>query len=365
MAIADGKTDFESEIVNQTLTGAKMHLVLRWFVAPGYEASYSKVFLAITDITDRVIAEKALENSRRDWENIFQAIGHPTIILDPQHRVIAANRVTVEKTGLSHRELMHKRCYEVFHGTSHPPGSCPMEQMMKSGQPQTLEMELEVLGATYLVTCTPIADEAGRLDKIIHIATDITDRKQAEEALRRSEQKYRSLYDNMRDGFTVVNLDGEIIEFNTAFEKLLGYRSKEIYHLTNQDITPQKWHPIETEIIKEQVMARGYSDPYEKEYKRKNGSILPVELRTYLVRDENDRPAGMWAFIRDISNWKRWEAALQESESKFRSFFDLSPQAAARVHYETEQIVDVNQKFCELFKIPMEEILSHTMEELE
>lgn len=146
VAMADGKTDFESEIVNQTLTGAKMHLVLRWFVAPGHEASYSKVFLALTDITDRVIAEKALENSRRDWENIFQAIGHPTIILDPQHRVIAANRVTVEKTGLSPRELMHKRCYEVFHGTSHPPGSCPMEQMMKSGQPQTLEMELEALG---------------------------------------------------------------------------------------------------------------------------------------------------------------------------------------------------------------------------
>jgi PAS domain-containing protein len=102
-----------------------MHLVLRWFVAPGHVASYSKVFLALTDITDRVIAEKALENSRRDWENIFQAIGHPTIILDPQHRVIAANRVTVEKTGISPRELMHKRCYEVFHGTSHPPGVMP------------------------------------------------------------------------------------------------------------------------------------------------------------------------------------------------------------------------------------------------
>jgi len=114
--------------------------------------------------------------------------------------------------------------------------------------------------------------------------------------------------------------------------------------------------------IKEQVLARGYSDPYEKEYKRKDGSIFPVELRTYLVRNINGNPAEMWAFIRDISNWKRWEAALQESESKFRSFFDLSPQAAARVHFKTGQVADVNQKFCELFKTPMEEILTRTME---
>ena len=487
--IANGKTGAESEIVNQTLTGAKMHLMLRWFVAPGHEASYSKVFLALTDITDRVIAEKALkeseetfrtltenspnmifinlrgklvyankrceeimgytrdefyapnfnffsliasesvdlvrsnfkrhaqgedvepneytllnkagqriesiittklidyqgeqailgivtdiskqkrtelalENSRRDWENIFQAIGSPAFILDPQQRIIAANRVTVEKTGMPPQELMRKRCYEVFHGISHPPGSCPMQQMMNLGQPQTHEVEMQALGRTYLITCTPVADDAGRLEKIIHIATDITDRKQAEEALRKSEQKYRSLYDNMRDGFAAINLEGKIIEFNVAFEKLLRYRSEEIYKLTYEDITPAKWHPVEARIIKDQVFPRGYSDPYEKEYKRKDGSIVPVELRTYLIRDEKGEPAGMWAFIRDISNWKRWEVALQESESKFRSFFDLSPQAVARIHFETWQVADVNQKFCELFKTPMDEILTRTMEEL-
>jgi PAS domain S-box-containing protein len=338
--------------------------MLRWFVAPGHEATYSKVFLALTDITDRVIAEKALENSRRDWENIFQAIGHPTLILDPQHRVIAANRVAVEKTGISPEELLHKHCYEVFHGTGYPPGSCPMERMMKSGQPQTLEMEFKALGGTFLVTCTPVFDDAGRLEKVIHIATDITDRKQTEEALRRSEQKYRSLYDNMRDGFVAVNLEGEIIEFNAAFQKLLQYRSEEIYNLTYKDITPTKWHPIEAQIIKDQVLPREYSDLYDKEYRRKDGSIFPVELRTYLIRDENGKSTGMWALIRDISNRKRWEAALQESEAKFRSFFDLSPQAAARAHFETGQVADVNQKFCELFKTPMEEILGRTMTEL-
>ncbi len=209
-----------------------------------------------------------------------------------------------------------------------------------------------------------MADDTGRLEKIIHIAIDITDRKKADEALRRSEQKYRSLYDNMRDGFAAVNWEGNFVEFNVAFEKMLRYRSEEIHKLTYKDITPEKWHPIEGQIINDQVLPREYSDLYEKEYKRKDGSIFPAELRTYLIRDENGKPAGMWSFIRDISNRKRWEAALQESESKFRSFFDLSPQAAARIHFETGQVADVNQKFCELFKTPLEEILTRTMKDL-
>ncbi len=59
-ALADGATRYEDEMVNQTLLGDKMHLMLRWFVAPGYEESYSKVFLSFSDITERVLAEEAL-----------------------------------------------------------------------------------------------------------------------------------------------------------------------------------------------------------------------------------------------------------------------------------------------------------------
>lgn len=134
--------------------------------------------------------------------------------------------------------------------------------------------------------------------------------KRRSRSLQRSESKYRELYDRLRDGCVTVSLKGEIIEFNPAFQSMLAYSCEELRQLTYQDITPEKWHPTEERIIEEQVFPRGYSDIYEKEYRRKDGSVMPVELQTYLVRDAEGHPTGMWAFVRDITHRKQIEDNL-------------------------------------------------------
>lgn len=145
---------------------------------------------------------------------------------------------------------------------------------------------------------------------------DITEQKQAEEALLRSEHKYRELYENLRDGSAAVNMEGRIVECNSAFRKMLGYTLEELRQLTNEDITPPQWHAEEAGIINEQVLVRGYSDLYEKEYRRKDGSSFPSEMRTYLMRDELGKPSGMWAFVRDISERKQTEQHRLELQEK-------------------------------------------------
>lgn len=122
------------------------------------------------------------------------------------------------------------------------------------------------------------------------------------QALRTSEAKYRRLFESVRDAFAVVDMGGHIIEFNAALEELTGYSSDELRCLTYVDLTPPRWHELEERIVREQVMTRGYSDIYEKEYRRKDGNCVPIELRTLLVRDDDGQPAAMWAFIRDISD---------------------------------------------------------------
>jgi PAS domain S-box-containing protein len=99
--------------------------------------------------------------------------------------VIAANRATMRATGMSEAELKGKKCYQLFHGTEQHPPSCPMQKMIQSGHLETVDMEIEALGGTFLVSCTPVFDDAGQLEKIIHIATDITERKRAEEQVLR------------------------------------------------------------------------------------------------------------------------------------------------------------------------------------
>jgi PAS domain S-box-containing protein len=124
---------------------------------------------------------------------------------------------------------------------------------------------------------------------------------------------FSQLTENMRDAFVSVNMQGVIQECNNEYRSMLGYDADEILTMTYQQITPAKWHVFEELIIQNQVLVRGYSDVYEKEYQRKDGSVFPIELRTILVRDENDQPVLMWAIIRDISERKQAEQALKAS----------------------------------------------------
>jgi two-component system cell cycle sensor histidine kinase/response regulator CckA len=144
------------------------------------------------------------------------------------------------------------------------------------------------------------------------------------EALRQSELKYRRLHESITDAVATVDMAGHILEFNRAFETMLGYTGEELRRLTYQEITPERWRAFEARIIAEQILPTGCSELYQKEYRRRDGTVFPVELRTYLLRDEQNRPAGMWALIRDITERKRAEEALRESERRFRSLFDSS-----------------------------------------
>jgi PAS domain S-box-containing protein len=145
---------------------------------------------------------------------------------------------------------------------------------------------------------------------------DITDQKRAEEAIRESERKFRELFEGSRDGYAHVDMDGNILEFNSSFQKMLGYEGEELRRLFYRDLTPQKWHGMEADIIQNQVLPHGFSKVYEKEYRRKDGTIFPVSLRTYLFRDSKENPQGMWAFVRDISERRRMEEELRRSRDE-------------------------------------------------
>lgn len=182
------------------------------------------------------------------------------------------------------------------------------------------EAEFTVRGETrfYHNVIAPIRMEE-QIIGILGVNVDTTDQKRAEEALRSSEAKYRRLYDSMRDAFVSVTMDGRIQEYNDAYRQMLGYEPEELAALSFRDVTPSKWHAFQNEIIEKQVLVRGYSDIYDKEYRRKDGTVVPVELRTILLKDDEGRPCGMWAVIRDITERKRNEKALRESEGRYRA----------------------------------------------
>lgn len=168
-------------------------------------------------------------------------------------------------------------------------------------------------------------DNTGRAVEMFGTTLDLTDRVQAEQARRASEQAYRELFETSRDGIVYMDLTGQIIHHNSAYARMLGYENGGLQDLCCKGITPRKWHALQAEIIEREVLTKGESNEYEKEYVRRDGSVFPVSLRTWLRRDEAGEPAGFWTIARDISDRRRAEAAHQESEARFRSLADSLP----------------------------------------
>ena len=162
--------------------------------------------------------------------------------------------------------------------------------------------------------------------KVMQLEAEITGHRKAEEELRRSESQYRKLYESMMDAFIHVDMAGQILEYNRSFRAMLGYSDEELVRLTYQDLTPEKWHAFDSYIVETEILPRGYSPVYEKEFRKKDGTVFPVELRVTLIRDEAGQPSGMWAIVRDITERKRAEEKIQLTNRKLALMNDVTYQ---------------------------------------
>ncbi len=270
-----------------------------------------KSIASLLDITERRKSHEVLERARREWEEIFQAIGQPTIILDPKHNVIMANRAVVKATGKTEEELKERKCYEIFHGSGQPSESCPMEKMLVSGHLEVMEME--ALGGVYLVSCTPVLDEKGHLQKVIHIATDITDRKKAEERLR----LLISVVEQASEGVAMTDLEGNLLFLNDAFAAMHGYSPAELIgkHLSVFH-TPEQMPAVEA-ANRVNLEKGEFSGGIW--HVRRDGTVFPSLMHNSVLRDDAGNPIGMIGTLRDITDIKETEDALKKSKEELNN----------------------------------------------
>ncbi|MBE0641676.1 MAG: PAS domain S-box protein [Bacteroidales bacterium] len=133
---------------------------------------------------------------------------------------------------------------------------------------------------------------------------------QTRKALKEKEQSYKRLYESMKDAYAMVNMEGRIIEFNPSFREMLGYNTEELLLKTYHEITPERWHGVEDRRVALEVLPNGSSSAYEKELIRKDGSLLPVEVKTFALKNDDGNTTAIWAIVRDISGRKKAERDL-------------------------------------------------------
>lgn len=214
------------------------------------------------------------------------------------------------------------------------------------------------------VTTSAMYNKTGEFVGILNVTRDINERKVAEQALRLSEMKYRSLYESIMDGFACINLEGQMIDCNDSFQQMLGYNREELLELHFSDIVPEKWHDTQKYILEEQILSKGYSEVYEEEFIRKDGSVFPVELRIFAVRNESGEIERMCGIIRDITEHKRAQEELSKSEQLYHSLFEKSNAVMFLVDPTNGSIVDTNNAACHYYGYSREELNSFNITDL-
>jgi PAS domain S-box-containing protein len=142
-------------------------------------------------------------------------------------------------------------------------------------------------------------------------ARELEEQKKSEQQLLFSEKRYRRLYETSQDGIMARDLQGAMIDCNQAYAKMLGYTRKELRCLSVKDLLPEKWHEQREKIVKK-VLQNGRSIVFEREYKRKDGSIFPSSVRTWRLTDGKGKVVGIWSIVRDITEQKKLQKNLEE-----------------------------------------------------
>jgi PAS domain S-box-containing protein len=167
------------------------------------------------------------------------------------------------------------------------------------------------------------------------------------------------LLDRTAQPFAATDLGARLVRANPAFERLIGYSRDELVGLTLDTITPSDWHEIGHTIL-EQVRATGLPARYEKEYRRKDGTLVPVEVLAELDCDAQGEPIGFTAFITDITQRREVESALRHSEERFRRLYDEAPVGYHEIDTEG-RIVSINRTECEMLGYRREELIGRSV----
>lgn len=252
----------------------------------------------VSDVTESRAARQALEDNERRLKGILASMADMVFAFDSETRFTFYHTPEMGNLYIEPDKFTGERHDDIMPVELHGPFGEAFDQV-RQGRNAEYEYWLTMAGRDkcFHTKLSPIMSD-GHFQGAVAVVRDITRQKELEEELRASESRYRELFDITNDGYARIDMTGHIMECNPAFQRITGYDGDELRALTYRDLTPPEYHPLEQRIIDEQVMTRNYSDVYHKEYLRKDGSRIAVELKTYLVRDREGKPAGLWAIVR-------------------------------------------------------------------
>lgn len=284
------------------------------------------------DISDRKAIEAALLESNILFENVIESTRDSIFVKDTQGRHLLVNSNAAGIMGKPQSEILGKNDAELFPSEIANILGKNDRRIWQSGIEETIEevvTDSEGNILTFLSTKSPLRDRSGNITGVVGVSRDITDRKRAEAALRRSEERLQLALWGSDSGMWDWNLVTNEVYCSAEYSALLGYQAAELE--TNTFALSELIHPDDLPGLTEKFNAyfADSENAYAVEYRMlaKSGEFKWILARGKVVeRDENNAPVRMIGTISDIGDRKQAEKALQESEERYRCLIEATSQ---------------------------------------
>ncbi len=313
------------EIVLHTRAGEPRHNV---FSNEVFEMGGKQYGLAAgMDITDRIQAEKDLRRSEERYRILIETMNEGLTVLDEHGIVSFVNDKMCELVGYERKEILGRPAADFFDEANR---RILAEQLSNRSMGEVRACyEIAFTGKTgkripVIASVSSLVDEEGNFGGSFGVVTDVTDLKATEEALRESEEKFRTLVETMNEGVSRIDENAQFVYMNERFCEMVGYPSDELLHTDSFRVIHPEYKDLHNQEFSKRV--KGESGVYESALVAKDGSRIDVLLSGRPIHNEDGTFQGAFGVFTDISERKRAE---EEQRRAFKASLRLRAEAEA------------------------------------
>ncbi|MFC2135262.1 PAS domain S-box protein [Bacteroidota bacterium] len=361
--------------INAALEKKKpFQLVYRIFTAHGYEKwvweqgvgifSDKGIVLAIEGFIIDITEQRTAESQLTLLSTALETAANGIMITDVKGNIVWINGTFTKMTGYTAKDILGKNASMLKSGRHNQSYYNELWDTISSGEVWRGELINKRKNGSFYdeeITISPVKDVTGQISHYIGIKDDISERKQADIALRESEERFRGLYENATIGIYQTNTEGKVLMANQRMVDMLGFKSFEALHFV--DFEKRYVSPDERKAFKEIIERKGVVTGFESAWRRTDRSIIYLRESARAIRNERGKIKFYEGTLEDITDRKRAEYALIEAKERAEKSDQLKTEFLAQMSHEVRTPINAVLSFSNMIREEVEEQVDDELKE--
>ena len=350
----------EGEIVSDPF---KQYIELFSYPIKDESGNVTGVAEFVRDITERKKAEEKMKESEERFRQFFENAPDYCYMISPDGKILNINKSALRALGYRKKEVVGKPLIEtIYSPSSQEKAKKIFEKWKETGKIRNEELTIVTKKGeerAVLLSVDAVKDAEGNIIHSISIQRDITNIKKMEEALKESEEKYRTLIENANDGICIIK-DGLMVFANPRLLEMGGYSEQDVINQPFSKFISEESLKEVVDKYKKRMTGEKVESFYEAVIKRKDGGKIFAEFNVSLINYEGG--TAELVIVRDITEREKLMNALKESEERYRAIVENS-HAGILVVGEDYKFSYVNDTLCNMLGYTREELIGHDFRE--